>query len=165
MVLKEILTNLLLIRDGINVILKGQAGVTIGVGLNGAIGGSGEILFDCPELEGCVSLFGQANVSFRPKVGFTINEIAANVLYAGEPKEIGSVTAEANAGARIGQTGIRASILMKGNNCPESCTYSLGGGTADIKIGIRISLLSFEILNPPDFTYVLVLWNGINGPC
>lgn len=150
---------------GINAVIDAFAGVRLEISLTGNAGGVGEYLHDCIETEGCISLSGGANISIRPNGGIEINKVNANVLYAGKPKQVFDVRAIATIGFRVGQSGVQATLPIVGNQCPNLCQYTLGAISGDIKVALNISLLDFSILNPPDFTYVYIFWNGLNGSC
>ncbi|WP_445370984.1 carboxypeptidase-like regulatory domain-containing protein [Methylomonas sp. HW2-6] len=150
---------------GIHVFGDGKWGIWADVSLTGSAGGYGEYLFDCIDAEGCVALTGGANISIKPTIGLDIKSIGADVLLAGTPKQIIDVGVTATAAARLGQSGFQGNLPIYGNNCPTFCGYTLAAFTGEAKVGVRISLFGYELLNPPQFTYVIIIYPGQDGSC
>jgi hypothetical protein len=150
---------------GIRVFGQGEYGLGVAVSLTGNAGAYGEYLSDCIDSEGCIALTGGANVSLKPSFGLDIKRIGADVLLAGQPKQVIDVGATAQVSARLGQSGIQETLPIYGNNCPSTCKYTLAALSGEAKVSIRISLFGFELLNPPAFTYVIILYNGDDGSC
>lgn len=150
---------------GINAAINAYAGVRLEISARGQAGAAGQVLTECIDFEGCVLLTGGADISFRPTVGVEIQQLAANVLWAGSPVNVFDVKAAATGGGRIGRSGVTGNLPLAGNNCPDSCSYTLGAIELDVKVELRLIVAGYEVLNPPSFTYVYVVWGGLNGPC
>lgn len=148
---------------GVSGQFKFKMGITLAVSTRPQANVKGSYVEQCEE--GCVSLNGGADIAVTGTITALDTKVLANVLLAGKPKNIFDIEVLAAAKGRFGTSGVNMNLLSKGEGCPESCTYFIGGGSGEINAKLRITLLGYEILPMPKVNVIQEFWKPITGVC